>query len=82
MYGVPRELADTAAVMVGAAAQQAIIGIPMKVGETAFSSSLPLNVVSGGRSREVWGDRPTLEFQDPGSKSAAKGVEAWSKGHV
>lgn len=79
MYGVPREHGDAAARMVAAAGQQALIGMPMRPGESAFSPNSPLHIHEGTRNRNLWGDRPTLEFRDPGGTGAAKGVRAWEE---
>lgn len=79
MYGVPENLAETAAKMAIAAAQQALMGLPLKEGETAFAPEEPLHLVRGTRSRDEWGDRPTLEMRDKNSTGAAKGVEAWAR---
>jgi len=77
MYGVPREHSNAAARMIAAAAQQSLVGIPMRAGESAFSPHSPLLILEGTRNRHHWGDRPTLEFRDPGGPGAAKGVRAW-----
>lgn len=77
MYGITKETADTAATMLVSAAQQTLIGFPIKVGETAFAQESPLEVVMGTKQRHIWNDRPALEFQDPGKTTATKGVEAW-----
>lgn len=79
MFGVPREYSDAAARMIAAAGQQSLIGMPMRPGESAFSPSSPLLIHEGTRNRHFWGDRPTLEFRDPGGTSAAKGVRAWAE---
>jgi hypothetical protein len=79
MYGVPREYSDAAARMIAAAAQQSLIGMPMRPGESAFSPNSPLLIHQGTRNRNLWGDRPTLEFRDPGGTGAAKGVRAWEE---
>lgn len=79
MYGVPREYSDAAARMIAAAAQQSLIGMPMRPGESAFSSSSPLLILEGTRNRHLWADRPTLEFRDPGGPGAARGVRAWQE---
>jgi hypothetical protein len=77
MYGITKELKDTAATMLASAAQQTLIGLPIKIGETAFAQQSPLEVVIGTKQRHVWNDRPTLEFKDPGQTTALKGVQAW-----
>ncbi len=79
MYGVPETGAETAAKMAIVAAQQALIGLPLKEGETAFAPAEPLHLVGGTRSRDEWGDRPTLELRDKNGSGAAKGVEAWAR---
>lgn len=79
MFGVPREYSDAAARMIAAAGQQALIGMPMRPGESAFSPNSPLLIHEGTRNRHLWGDRPTLEFRDPGGTGAAKGVRAWAE---
>ncbi|MCH8273886.1 MAG: hypothetical protein IH851_03770 [Armatimonadetes bacterium] len=79
MFGIGDDLRETAAKMVIAAAQQALIGVPMKPGETAFAPDQPLEVVEGTREREQWGDRPALEFLDRGRSGASQGADAWKR---
>lgn len=79
MYGVPRKYCDAAARMIAAAGQQSLIGMPMRPGESAFSPNSPLVICEGTRNRNLWGDRPTLEFRDPGGSGAANGVRAWEE---
>jgi hypothetical protein len=79
MYGLGPEQVEIAVKMLVAAGQQALIGMPMKPGETAFSVSSPLEVVDGVRNRDEWGDRPTVELRDRGAAGAARGVKAWEE---
>lgn len=80
MFGLDAAHRDTAAEMLIVAGQQALVGMPIGIGETAFSPSSPLIAIAGERERAQWGDRPTIEFRDPGSPSARLGVDAWSGG--
>lgn len=82
MYGVLQDDLEAAVRMVIAACQQMISGIPFRVGETAFLPSQPLAIVEGSKNREVWGDRPTLEFRDPRGSGAGEGVAAWKQAHL
>ncbi|RMG27199.1 MAG: hypothetical protein D6724_00165 [Armatimonadetes bacterium] len=82
MYGVATEDFDAAVRMIIAACQQVILGVPFRIGETAFLPSQPLQIVEGTRNRDIWGDRPTLEFRDPRGQGAAKGVAAWKAAHL
>lgn len=77
MYGISDGLANTAARMLMAAGQQTLLGMPLRSGETAFALQSPLAVLVGTRQRHIWGDRPTLELQDPGRTGAELGVKAW-----
>lgn len=79
MYGVPKEHSDAAARMIAAAGQQSLIGMPMQPGESAFAPNSPLIICEGTRNRNLWGDRPTLEFRDPDGSGAARGVRAWQE---
>ncbi|MFN8140203.1 MAG: hypothetical protein U0R49_10440 [Fimbriimonadales bacterium] len=78
MYGIPENLADIAANMIASAGQQALIGIPMKSGETAFAPDAPLTVFEGTKMRQEWADRPTLEFRSDNG-GVAKAVDAWKR---
>jgi hypothetical protein len=80
MFGLHPAHRDPAAEMLIAAGQQALLGMPIGIGETAFSPASPLAAVAGERERAQWGDRPTIEFRDPGSTSAKLGVDAWTRG--
>ncbi|MGI8922874.1 MAG: hypothetical protein ACR2HJ_02340 [Fimbriimonadales bacterium] len=77
MYGIPDELREPAAEMVVVAAQQVLVGVPMKESETAFSVQSPLEVVRGTRQLSDWGGRSALELRDRGGDGAARGVDAW-----
>lgn len=77
MFGIPMDLRDGAARMLIAAAQQTLLGLPMKAGETAFAPGTPLYIVVGSKKSDEWGDRPVLEFTDEDGRGAAKGVRAW-----
>ncbi len=76
MFGLPDELVDTAANMLISAAQQTLIGLPIRPGETAFALASPLEAVAG--SRGEWDGRQVVEFRDPGGSGAAQGVKAWA----
>ncbi|MBA3725662.1 MAG: hypothetical protein H0W86_04205 [Armatimonadetes bacterium] len=79
MYGISEELRVPAAEMVVVAAQQVLVGVPMKEGETAFSAESPLEIVRGTRQPSDWGGRSALELRDKGGEGAARGVEAWRR---
>lgn len=78
MYGIPESMVETAATMLASAGQQALIGEPMKPGETAFAPEEPMTVREGARSNAEWGDRPVLEFFDS-SGGSEFGVAAWKR---
>lgn len=75
MFGLTDDLVDAAARMLISAAQQTLIGLPLRVGDTAFATNSPLRVVEGTRGE--WDGRLVLEFRDVESPGAAKGVRAW-----
>lgn len=82
MYGIPDEYSTTGALMLASACQQCLIGLPMKEGDTAFSSEEPLVLVKATRRSQHWADRPVLEFKDSKGNGAAQGVAAWAKAQI
>lgn len=79
MYGLPQDLLETAGKMLISAAQQMLIGIPLKPGETAFSISKPLQVSEGTKQQREWGQRRALELHDADGSAAVEGVRAWAE---
>ncbi len=79
IYGVPHELAEVAMRMLISAGQQALIGIPIKAGESAFAPDAPLLACPGTRQKHEWGDRPALEFKPPPGKTTRDALLAWQR---
>lgn len=77
MVGLPDELVDTAYKMLVAAGQQTLLGIPLQIGDSAFSVQRPMEIVNGTKNRQIWGNRSVLEIKDVNCNSATKGVKAW-----
>lgn len=75
MFGLNDDLVDAAARMLISAAQQTLIGMPLRLGDTAFATSSPLRVVEG--TRGDWDGRTVYELRDVNGDGAANGVRAW-----
>ncbi len=79
IYSVPNDLTDVAMRMLISAGQQALIGIPIKAGESAFAPDAPLIAHPGTRQQHEWGDRPALEFKPPTGKTTRDTLLAWQR---
>lgn len=75
MFGLSDDLVDAAARMLISAAQQTLIGVPLREGDTAFAMNEPLQVVAG--SRGDWDGREVFELRDRSGSGASSGVRAW-----